>query len=57
MRAKAIQTPMYLAPEQKKALDRLSEVTRVPRAVLVREAVDDLLTKYRKELRQGRGTR
>jgi len=54
MRAKAIQTPMYLAPEQKKALDRLSEVTRVPRAVLVREAVDDLLKKYAKTLKGGR---
>ncbi len=44
---KIIQTPMYLSPEQKRALDRLSEVTRIQRSVLVREAIDDLLRKYK----------
>jgi len=44
---KIVQTPMYLTPVQKRALDRLSEVTRIQRSVLVREAVDDLLKKYK----------
>ncbi len=50
---KIIQTPMYLTPAQKRALDRLSEVTRIQRSVLVREAVDDLLEKYKPRLKGG----
>lgn len=38
----------YPTAEQKAALDALTEETRIPRAVLLREAIDDLLTKYRK---------
>lgn len=53
MKEKPIQTPMYLTPAQKKALDRLAEVTRIQRSVLVREAVDDLLAKYKKQLKGG----
>ena len=51
MKEKMVQTPMYLTPAQKRALDELSRVTRIQRSVLVREGVDDLLVKYRKVLR------
>lgn len=50
---KPIQTPMYLTPEQFEELNRLSEVTRIQRSVLVREAIDDLLKKYGQELKKG----
>jgi predicted transcriptional regulator len=50
---KPIQTPMYLTAEQKAALDRLAELTRIQRSILVREAVDDLLKKYAKTLKGG----
>lgn len=53
MKEKPIQTPMYLTPAQKKALDRLAEVTRIQRSVLVREAIDDLLAKHAKALKGG----
>lgn len=51
MPEKPIQTPMYLTPDQFKRLNRLVEVTRIQRSVLVREAIDDLLKKYSKELK------
>jgi DNA-binding protein len=38
----------YLVPETLAALKELATSTRIPRAVLVREAIDDLLGKYRK---------
>ena len=38
----------YLDPDKLAALNALAKETRIPRAVLVREAVDDLLAKYRK---------
>jgi len=41
-----------LEPEQHAKLKRLSAKTRVPMAAYMREAVDDLLKKYRKELRK-----
>lgn len=50
---KIIQTSMYLRPEQIKKLNKLKEITRIPRAVLIREAVDDLLKKYTKTLKGG----
>jgi predicted transcriptional regulator len=50
---KPIQTPMYLTPDQFKELNRLAELTRIQRSVLVREAVDDLLKKYSKLLKGG----
>jgi predicted transcriptional regulator len=37
---------LYLEPEVAKRLDALAERTRIPKAVLLREAVDDLLTKH-----------
>lgn len=52
MKAKTIMVNMYLTPTQKRALDKLTEQTRIPRAVLVREAIDDLLKKYKKNKRK-----
>lgn len=37
---------LYLNAEQREALKTLATQSRVPQAVLLREAVDDLLTKY-----------
>lgn len=36
----------YLDPEKLELLKRLAADTRIPRAVLMREAVDDLLAKH-----------
>ena len=44
---KRILTPLYLDPPQKAALRKLSERTRVPMAVYLREGVDMLLAKYK----------
>ncbi|MGH8241424.1 MAG: ribbon-helix-helix domain-containing protein, partial [Steroidobacteraceae bacterium] len=38
---------IYLEPAKAKQLDELAERTRIPKAVLLREAVDDLLKKHR----------
>lgn len=46
------QTLALLEPEQHAQLKKLSEKTRVPMSAYMREAVDDLLKKYRKELRK-----
>jgi hypothetical protein len=40
--------PIYLEPDKAALLDELSAATRIPKAVLLREAVDDLLSKHRK---------
>ncbi len=40
--------PLYLEPDRAVLLDDLSAETRIAKAVLLREAVDDLLTKYKK---------
>jgi hypothetical protein len=48
---KRIMSPLYLDPPKKEALKRLSEATRVPMSVYLREAVDDLLVKYAKPVR------
>lgn len=42
---------VYVDPDQKATLDRLSKVTRVPSAEYVREGIDIVLTKYKKHLR------
>jgi predicted DNA-binding protein len=41
------QQPLYLEPEKAELLAKLSERTRIPKAVLLREAVDDLLAKHK----------
>jgi hypothetical protein len=40
--------PIYLEPEKAALLDDLAANTRIPKAALLREAVDDLLTKHGK---------
>jgi hypothetical protein len=40
------QQPLYLEPEKATLLNQLAASTRIPKAVLLREAVDDLLLKY-----------
>jgi predicted DNA-binding protein len=40
--------PIYLEPEKADLLDKLSAESRIPKAALLREAVDDLLAKHRK---------
>ncbi len=52
-KSKLIQIWVSVTPAQKRTLDKLSGVTHIPRAVLIREAVDDLLEKYLKQLRGG----
>jgi len=44
-RLKTLQS-LYLEPLQAKKLDELAARTRIPKAVLLREAVDDLLAKH-----------
>lgn len=46
MRGKRVLTSLYLDPPVHEALKRLSGDTRVPVAVYLREAIQDLLTKY-----------
>jgi predicted DNA-binding protein len=40
--------PIYLEPEKAALLNELSAETRIPKAALLREAVDDLLAKHGK---------
>lgn len=41
------QQPLLLEPEKAKLLEELAERTRIAKQVLLREAVDDLLVKYK----------
>lgn len=43
----------YLTPEQARTLNALSKTTRVPKAVYVREAIDDLFMKYARQVKKG----
>ena len=47
MKGKRVLTSLYLDPPVHKALKELSQATRVPTAVYLREAIADLLAKYR----------
>jgi len=38
---------LYLEPDKAELLDGLAAESRIPKAVLLREAVDDLLSKYK----------
>jgi hypothetical protein len=38
---------LYLDQDKLELLKKLADQTRIPRAVLLREAVDDLLVKYK----------
>jgi hypothetical protein len=55
MKGKRILTSLYIEPEVHVALKGLSEETRVPIAVYLREAVTDLLTKYNVRVTQPKG--
>ena len=44
----------YYDPDIVRRLQRLTEVTRVPQAVYLREALDDLLGKYASILRKAK---
>ena len=48
---KKVLSTIYLDKEQLARLNRLSEITRVPKAAYIREGIDIVLEKYEKELR------
>jgi len=48
---KKVTTALLLEPEQARTLTKLHERTRIPKQVLLREAVDDLFKKHRKILK------
>ena len=45
-------TTLYLEVKQEERLKKLSAMTRVPRAVYTREAVDLVLKKHEKEMKE-----
>jgi predicted DNA-binding protein len=49
---KQIRVISYYSPDAFEQLKRLSAATRVPQAVYLREALDDLLKKYAATLRK-----
>ena len=51
MSQKKVARTMYIKDEQMEALKRLSEKTKVPQSVYVREALDMLLEKYSEQLK------
>jgi len=46
-----VQVPLHITEKQRDALRELSTRNRVPQQVYLREALDDLLKKYMKEVR------
>jgi predicted DNA-binding protein len=56
-KAKGNQTAItgYYDPDAAQRLKALSETTRVPQSVYLREALDDLLKKYAATLRKAKG--
>jgi predicted DNA-binding protein len=57
MKGKRVLTSLYLDPAAAEALRRLSDETRIPQAVYLREAIDDLFTKYSVKLPKLRAKR
>jgi len=51
------QQPLYLDHEKANALAQLATTTRVAKQVLLREAVDDLLKKYKVKIGKPKGKR
>ena len=49
MKGKRVLMSLYIDPDAYAAVKHLSKETRVPAAVYLREAVDDLLEKYEVE--------
>ena len=54
MKGRRVLSSLYLDPPVHKALKQLSETSRVPVAVYLREAIADLLSKYGVKTRKGR---
>ena len=50
MKGKRVLMSLYIDPDVYAAVKQLSKETRVPAAVYLREAVDDLLEKYQVEV-------
>jgi predicted DNA-binding protein len=53
-KGKQAQVSSYYDPDQISQLRRLSEITRVPQAAYMREALEDLLKKYAATLRKAK---
>ena len=51
MAQKKVARTIYINDQQMEALKRLSEKTKVPQSVYVREALDMLLEKYSEQLK------
>jgi Ribbon-helix-helix domain len=51
-KGKQVQVMGYYSPEAAKQLRKLSELTRIPQAALLREALGDLLKKHALTLRK-----
>jgi predicted DNA-binding protein len=51
---KQIRIVSYYTPDAVEKLDRLSDATRITKAVLLREALEDLLNKYAATLRKAK---
>ena len=51
MTQKKVARTIYIKDEQVEALKRLSEKTKVPQSVYVREALDMVLEKYSEQLK------
>lgn len=54
MKGNRVLSSLYLDPPVIDDLRALSTATRIPMAVYLREAVDDLLKKYARELRKAK---
>lgn len=52
-RLKKSQVSVYVEPKQAAALRKLSERTRVPQQVYLREGLDLVLQRYKAQLRKG----
>jgi predicted DNA-binding protein len=52
-KGRQIQTSIYLSAEALARLQQLAKRTRIPMAAYLREAVDDLLTKYDEPKKRG----
>ena len=50
MKGKRVLMSLYIDPDVYSAVKKLSKQTRIPAAVYLREAIDDLLDKYRVEV-------
>ena len=49
---KKVLSTIYLDKEQLARLNKLSEITRVPKAAYIREGIDIVLKKYEKQLKR-----